>query len=54
MPVRPNDSLLVKKSLAMSVEGRTANRNWKWNNSNKRSGSTNKKSCNKNIANGNV
>ena len=39
------------KSLAMSVEGRALSRDWKWNNSNKRSGNTNKKSCNKNFAN---
>jgi len=39
------------KSLAMSVEGRVVSRDWKWNNSNKRTGNTNKISCNKNFAN---
>jgi len=47
------DSLLVEQRIhvAMTVKERPGRRNWKWNNSNTRPGTTNKISCNKIIRN---
>jgi hypothetical protein len=49
-----NISSCLLKKVHFAVAGRSLRRNWKWNNSNTRSGLTNKVSCNNDITNSNT